>query len=364
MFIVILTSIIALFLTYLDSRRILPRGMKLGFILVTFLACIHYDYGNDYMAYYDIYKDIVNIKFNLYDILSGETYKEPGWALLCYFFKPLGGFFTMVAVLNLLQNIIVYNVIKSNVDHNWWPLAAFIYLFSTSFYLLNFSMMRQGLVICVFLGVWRYIKEKKVLLSLIIIFLCSMIHKSALLLLPFSFAGLLRINKGRIAVIIYIVLYFLIWFAGEFMNDVLMFFLSFDEFEEYAVSYGNDRSTNTYRLGFILNLIPLILSLIYLLKVPKSNDAQNKLAVALSILSFIIAPFSDIIPLVGRIGMYFSVYQLIAIPRVYSNIRNNVIRYGLLFIFCFMIMYGYLGFFQSEVFNKAYSTFHTIFSVI
>lgn len=364
MFIVIISSIIALFLTYLESKRILPHGMKFGFILVTFLACIHYDYGNDYMAYYDIYKDIVNINSNLSDIISGETYKEAVWALLCYFFKPLGGFFTMVAALNLLQNIIVYKVIKSNVEQSWWTLAVFIYLFSTNFYLLNFSMMRQGLVICVFLGVWRYIKEKKVLLAFIIILLCSMIHKSALLLLPFSFAGLFNINKGRIAVIIYIVLYLFIWFAGEFMNDILRFFLSIEEFEEYAVSYGNDKSTNTYRLGFILNLIPLILSLIYLLKVTNSNDPHSKLAVALSIVSFVIAPFSDIMPLVGRVGMYFSVYQLIAIPRVYSNIRNNVIRYGLLIIFCFMIMYGYLGFFQSDVYNKAYSTFHTIFSVI
>lgn len=364
MFIVVISSIIALILTFLESKRILPNGMKLGFILITFLACIHYDYGNDYMAYYDIYKDIVKINFSLSDIISGETYKEPGWPLLCYFFKPLGGFFTMVAALNVLQNIIVYKVIKSNVEQSWWTLAVFIYLFSTNFYLLNFSMMRQGLVICVFLGVWRYIKEKKVLLALIIILLCSMIHKSALVLLPFSFAGLFNINKGRIAVIIYIALYFLIWFAGDFMNDVLMFFLSFDEFEEYAISYGNDTSSNTYRLGFILNLIPLILSLIYLLKVTKSNDSHSKLAVAISIVSFIIAPFSDIIPLVGRVGMYFSVYQLIAIPKVYSNVKNNVIRYGLLFIFCFMIMYGYFGFFQSDVYNKPYSTFHTIFSVL
>lgn len=364
MFIVILTSIIALFLTYLDSRRILPRGMKLGFTLVTFLACIHYDYGNDYMAYYDIYKDIVNIKFNFYDILSGETYKEPGWALLCYSFKPLGGFFSMVAVLNIIQNIIVYKIIKSNVKQSWWPLAVFIYLFSTSFYLLNFSMMRQGLVICVFLGTWKYIKEKKVLLAFAILFLCSMIHKSALVLLPFSFAGLFPIRKGYIAVVIYIILYLLIWFAGEFMNDVMELFLSFDEFEEYVVSYTNTESSNTYRLGFVLNLIPLILSLIYLLKSAISDPVSNKLAVALSIVSFIIAPFSDIIPIVGRVGMYFSVYQVIAIPRVYANIRNNVIRYGLLFIFCFMIMYGYLEFFQSDVFSKAYSTFHTIFSVM
>jgi hypothetical protein len=140
--------------------------------------------------------------------------------------------------------------------------------------------------------------------------------------------------------------------------------LSFDEFEEYANTYGNNRTSNTYRLGFILNLIPLILSLIYLLRTTELGTPQNKLAVGLSIISFIIAPFSEIIPLVGRIGMYFSIYQIVAIYGVYASIKNNIIRYGLLFIYCFMTLYGYFSFFKSDVYSSAYSTFHTIFSVI
>ena len=148
------------------------------------------------------------------------------------------------------------------------------------------------------------------------------------------------------------------------MNDVMQVFLSFDEFEDYVVSYGKDKSVATYRLGFVLNLIPLILSLIYMLNTRVSESSRCKLAVALSIVSFIIAPFGEIMPIVGRIGMYFGVYQIIALPSVYSNVRNNVMRFGLLFIFCFMTMYGYIGFFRSDVFYEAYSTFHTIFSVM
>ena len=29
----------------------------MGFVLVTFLGCVHYDYGNDYMSYVDIYNE-------------------------------------------------------------------------------------------------------------------------------------------------------------------------------------------------------------------------------------------------------------------------------------------------------------------
>lgn len=364
MFIVVLCSLVALFLTFLESRKILRNGMGFGFTLVTFLGCIHYNYGNDYMAYYDIYKSIVSVNFNLSDILAGEVYKEPGWALLCYFFKPLGGFFVMVAALNIVQNIIVYRVIKSNVKQTWWPLAVFVYLFSTSFYLLNFSMMRQGLVICLFLGTWMLIKEKKNLKSLLILFLCSTIHKSALVLLPFAFWGMVPIRKGRGAVIIFVILYFFIWFSGTFMNDVMGLFLSFEEFEEYGKAYGDYESENTYRLGFVLNMIPCVLSLLYMMSQRQDCTHEDKLVVALSIISFIIAPFSEIVPLVGRIGIYFSVFQIIAAPKIYSYIKNNIIALGLLSIYCFMILYGYIQFFNSPVYHKAYSDFHTVFSLI
>ena len=107
---------------------------------------IHYDYGNDYMPYYNVYKQVTSYRFDLSGILAGDYFREPGWVLLCWFFKPIGGFFMMVAVLNLIENMLVYRTIKIYVEKKWWPLSVFIYLFSTSLYLLNFSMMRQKFI--------------------------------------------------------------------------------------------------------------------------------------------------------------------------------------------------------------------------
>ena len=80
--------------------------MKYGFMLVTFIAMIHYNYGNDYESYYSAYNQVVSTPFNISAIMQGEVYREPGWALLCYLFEYLGGFFGMVAILNVIQNII------------------------------------------------------------------------------------------------------------------------------------------------------------------------------------------------------------------------------------------------------------------
>ena len=147
--------------------------MRWGFVLVTFLGCIHYDYGNDYMNYMNDYKMDTKYPFDLIGIVTDEYIKEPGWVLLSYLFKPIGGFFMMVAALNIFQNIIVYKTIKKYVEKNWWLMAVFTYLFSTCLYLLNFSMMRQGLVVCVFLWSWQWIVEKKWIKTIVVLFVCA-----------------------------------------------------------------------------------------------------------------------------------------------------------------------------------------------
>ena len=83
MYIVIFFSILAFLLTYLESKGKMKGGMKIGFILVTILGAIHYDYGNDYFSYLGNYEEITRYSFDLLGILAGEYYREPGWALLC-----------------------------------------------------------------------------------------------------------------------------------------------------------------------------------------------------------------------------------------------------------------------------------------
>ena len=102
MYIVIFTSLLALLLTYLDSKNQMRNGMRIGFILVTLLAVIHYNYGNDYMAYLEVYDDVKKYSAYNFNLIFDETlFRDSGWALICYLFNHLGGFFMMVAVLLL-----------------------------------------------------------------------------------------------------------------------------------------------------------------------------------------------------------------------------------------------------------------------
>ena len=363
MYIVIFCSLISLLLTYLESIGRLKDGMKWGFFIVTILGMIHYDYGNDYMSYYEVYKRVTSYNFDLTGILEGDYFSEPGWVLLCWLFKPIGGFFMMVAVLNLIQNILVYRTIKNYVEKKWLLLSVSIYLFSTSFYLLNFSMMRQGFVVCVFLGLWPLIKEKKWYLAASILWLCSFVHTSALVLIPFAFAGFIPIGKGKVWASFYIIVFLLLWFSGSMLNDIFISFMSIEEFQNYADTYSIGNNTMKLGVGFAMNLIPFILGMMYLID-ESEHSVSDKLLVSISLLSFVIAPFSSIIPLAGRVGMYFGSYQIIAMPLIYKNIKRKDIQWTLLLLFVFMLSYSYLQFFKSTVWIDKFTTFKTIFPQI
>ena len=364
MSIVIFTSFIALILTILESKKIMLNGMKWGFVLVTFLGCVHYDYGNDYMSYVDIYNEITRYPFDFEDIFLDYSFKEPGWAFLCYLFEPIGGFFMMVAALNILQNLLVYRTIKRYVEKAWWPLSVFIYLFSTCLYLLNFSMMRHGLVVCVFLGIWQWIEQRRWLRAIVVIFLCITIHKSALILLPFAFWRLLPMRNGKVWILIYIIIFAALWLSSNLMGDMLSMLSAVEEFDNYAETYGKSGEVMTFRLGYLITLIPFILGLMYMYTEESDKDSSRKSLVALGCVYFLITPFASIIFLITRVSYYFFAYQIITMPIIYKSVRNVLLRSVFLMLYIFLMLNAYWGFFKDSVWIDSYSTFKTIFSLL
>ncbi len=362
---VIICSIIALILTYLESRGQMKNGMKFGFMLVTILGAIHYNYGNDYLNYLSIYNEVTDYSFDLSGILAGDYFHDPGWVLLCWLFKPIGGFFMMVAVLNIIQNIIVYKFIKENVALTWWPFAVFVYLFSTNIYLLSFSMMRQMFVMMIFLGMWKFIIQREWWIPLIVLYLCSFIHSSAVILLPFAFWGFLPMRNARYVGVSYVILLVLLWFFKNTLNDIFQFTMSLnDVFSEYADTYENYDVGIKLGFGFIINMIPFALSIVFLTSDKNDHSPQTKSLVAIGAIAFFIAPFGQIIRLISRIGMYFSTFSIVTLPYIYGNIKNKTYRLALLSLYTMITLYDYYLFFTDSVFSEHYSTFHTIFSQI
>lgn len=368
MYIVIFCSLLALLLTYLDTRGMVKNGMFLGFVLITFLQVVHYDYGNDYMSYYNKYFEITQYDFNLQNILDKELYREPGWAILNYCFKPFGdyGFFMLVAVISTFQGIVIYKSIKKYVPNSQWPYAVFIYLFSTSLYLMEFTMLRQMLVMIIFIALWPLIERRKFVIPLIILYLCSFIHASSIILLPFTFWGFIPMGKytGKIFTVIYLALFVTLFVYKDLIDEIFSFAQTISEdIESYREIYEEGNRITSFGVGFFLNLIPLCVALQYISG--QNNNKSIRLMAALSSISFIILPFGQIIQLIGRVGSYFSVFSIFTIPITYTYLRNNIIRWILISVQVVLLFYSYWEFFKSPVWRESFGgEFNTIFSVI
>ena len=367
MYIVIFVSIIALLFTVMESRGKMQGGMKKGFYLLTILACIHYNYGNDYPGYYQLYNEISQIPFDLGSILNGDVYNEPGWVLINYLFKYLGGFFSLVAVLNILQNIIFYCFIRDNVNKEWWWLAMIVYVFKTSFYVMNFSMMRQGLAIAIFVACWTLIKTpslKRNAIAAVIMFLASFVHHSAIILVPFCFWSFLPVKNGKIWATIYISLFLLMYLSRDVLDTILTPLLSTDVAEMYLDKYSQSQEKNlTVGFGFVLLLIPFIVSLVYLFK--KDADNISKSLVMLGAIGTMIGPISLVVPIAGRLGSYFMAFTIATCPITYTSISSVPIKKLLIGLFLLVTLYDYYYFFFVDItWAEHYREFHTIFEVL
>lgn len=365
MCILIFVSLLALLFTRLESIGQMKNGMAWSFGLLTFLAAIHYDFGNDYMPYYNTYNQITSYSFNLDAVLNKDVWKEPGWVLLCYAFLPLGGFFSLVIFLSVLQNVIYYKFIKIYVEPKWWVLGVYIYLFSTSYYVLNMSMFRQGLAIALFVWAFTFFKDRKLLPAIILIICAASVHNSAKILMPFLIWGFIPFASKKLTKYLSIffgLLFLILFFNGDTVNTIFMSFADFEDFQNYTDTYEEGKG-NSYGLGFLFNTMPFFMFLYYLLK---NQDAEiwQKQLVALACIGTFIIPFGNIIPMVTRLGLYFGVFTIAAIPIVYKWIPNKDLGKAVLYIYLLMTTYDYYLFFTDSAFAKYYSTFHTIFSAI
>lgn len=364
MFIILLASFIALFLTILDSSKILKNGMMSAFILVTFIACIRYDVGNDYMSYkYDferVGRYSLSFIFSEHDNLKDydSLFKDVGAVTLFRILHPLG-FPVFAALVSIFQGCVFYQFIKENVSRgNYW-VAIFIYLFNFDFFVLPMSMIRQGLVISMFVWSWHFIRQNKYLIPIIITIIGISLHKSSIIVFPFLFVKFLPYSKGKLiaAILLSVCLLFIV--ASGILNSLYSGMMELEAFKMYA-GYEEDGGS---KMGFVrkfLAYMPFLLALLYIIN-PKFN-VNNKALITLSIVGTIIIPFTSIVQLISRLCYYFNVFAIAAIPVSMYSISNKLIRYSLLTVILLILFYQYIDIFQNSVYTKSFMEYHTLWS--
>lgn len=369
MWVVIITSVIALLLSYSESKGHLKGGLKLGFILVTIIEAIHYNYGSDYMVYLEKYRLLVGNSVGFSSIFEdGVLGFEPGWSILYILMGLIFngkdiGFFALVAILSIIQNTIYYNLIKKHVQKDYYFFSMFIYLFSAyELYLINMSMLRQGFTIALFVACFDLIRERKIIFAAIITVISFLIHKSAILMLPFVFWGFLPKSKSKLTAVAMGTLFFVFLLSYQTLGSALSILEEFAIVDNYLETYSSESST--FGLGFAIRLIPFLLYLIVLIRYREKISVDHFYLISLTAVGFIIEPFSSVAVLVARVTYYFIGLSVAAFPVALSYLRSSSCRVAIESLFIGFTVYTYYGFFTSSIIHKSYAVFHTIFEVL
>ncbi len=363
MLIVFFVSILALFFALLGRNN--KRALLCAFVLLTIFWALRYNWGNDYMQYYDHFKSIKTHNIGLFELDGYDQLfvkSDYLWYILNNLFGPFG-FFSLVIVLSIVENYIIYKFILNNVPPKWYWLSVFIYCFNIEFYLIGASMMRQWLALCLFVYAINYLINKKIVPYVIIFVIAFFIHSSAVIMLlciPFAYLQNIKIGKKYL---IALFLFLLVWYimAPIYLREYAYLFFDLNDegaYSAYEMTDVNDTGLSVF--GIISNyFIPLTGFLMLYL----NGGNKNRFFASLFILQLIFVPLGSVIPIFARFTTYFTslgiVVWALAINEI-SRTKYSLLGVAVLCLLLLLNLRGYVGFFSDPIWKTRYSTYITI----
>lgn len=326
-------------------------GLALSFLLVFLFLALRYDYGNDYISYLTIFEEISGAAISDYDPTEGD--REIGWFILNRLFSGLG-FFSMVAALAIFNCYVYFRFIRKYVPTKYYWFAVFLYVVFPDNMLIQLSAMRQAVAISLFLLGIEFIINRKAIYFLACVALASLFHTTALVLLPAYFLGGKRIIFGKGVVLILVATYVSMLLLYTYLTPLVTWVMGLfgDRYQVYE-----DQGVIGTGLGFVFFGVYLALLLFY-------HDRQrhaNQVLFRIAMVSVYLLPFSISFLMLARVGYYFSVVSIAAIPIIASQINSLPLRGIFIAAWVSFAIYSYLNFFSSLIWKDAYAEYEVFF---
>lgn len=364
----ILLGVLCLLLIFVIKDK--QKGLKWVFFCITFFLSIRYAWGNDYLSYLETFIEYKNYQFGLFDIEQSGMIRrnnEYGWVILNRIFGVTGlGFFGLIIALTIFENWVIYRLVSKHVDSQYYWVSIIFYVLTTSF-VINASMMRQYLCICLYLIVVELMIDKKVrgylFWSIGIILLGSTIHRSNIMMLitlPLFYVSFKQKKRTYIWLVV-IGIAFIIWsfFSYNLVKNMLLTFL--DENDEYA-SYAHymywDKGGSDTGLGTIFRYIKFAVWL-YLLAQFKEHDKQ--IIIILGIASYFFEVVAAIVPMAGRFHSYFIIMDMVRWAWLIQFARKQKWLYVIFVAQIAVLIKTFPEFFYDSTWIEHCLHYHTIF---
>lgn len=276
------------------------------------------DYGN-YIRNFDLYiRDIGS------DI---RNFNEPGINLLAWISSKLSDDPALYLVFAsiLTQALILATVFKRSVSI---PFSLLLFIFLGTWHT-SFNIVKQFIACAIIFAGHKYILERRFPNYLLIVCIASMFHVSALLMIFIYWVPLNRMRLRNILALVAVVV--IIIYSEERIFEFILFFDVGFSVTEYAV-------TSVDPLRVAVSILPAFLIFLYGRTV---GSGDGWFYVNMTLVAAAISVASSWSIHLSRVTVYFSVFLLIALPRMtdFKDRTLTLIFRGILLILYFIVWY-------------------------
>lgn len=320
MLVYVALCIYLLILYLMDTSSI--KSKNYGFIAIVpfFILSAFRDssIGNDTRSYLMIFE---RVKFGQIDLKN--TNFEIGYIKLN---ECIAFLFSNSQSIIIITSIMIYTAYYFFIKKFSASPVFSIFLFLTLGYFGNsVNLIRQQLALSIVFLAWNYLRKDKVVVAFILILFASLFHNTALVFLLAIVLKKIKINKISIAIfsIITIVGYI------AYIPILNLFLRIFPVYNNYI---GSIYMNGEVRLASIMNLLVLSLIFIFGLVFKPSLDSNqfsykewNMMTVYIMI-SISLTVLSLNFNLIARATDYFSIFSILYIPGIISNLKDKKLK--------------------------------------
>ena len=325
--------LIAMFCTIPSLNKKAPFYILTFSTLFLFLA-LRYNYGNDYLSYFTIHNQIN----------SGMSAWGENDTLFKYLNLTIKNFYWLIAFISMFYIVTIYYL------NEYW-ISIFLLLFNPYLFLIHLSSLRQTIAICFIIWAVNLGIKRGFFSYLILILIACGFHKSAIVMLPlYFFMKESKIKKNNIITILIILTILMTTpLLNSILNKIIIYFPN--NYKFYLEQGLQNSITSTLISGIFF-----IITILNINKLDGKSIVYGKLYLVSTIISILAFKVS----MISRIGMYFDVFMIIAIPNILSKVKNRLYKSILLITIISICILRYVLFFTDPIWNEAYGTYRTI----
>ena len=328
----------------------------MAFSIIIFFAGMR-SYVADTSAYINIFNQYPLFSA-AHDVIFDSSAREPGFRVFSILIKTYisQDYQVWLFIIATISGIcIMYPLYKYSSN---FGVSAFLFMASCQFTWM-FNGMRQFLVASILFACTPFILEKKPIPYIIIVLILSTFHKSSLIMIPAYFIVDSEPWSKRSMLFIACTILAMM-FTSQFTGllDTVV------ENSDYATSIGefkgNDDGTSPIRI--LVESIPIVIAFIYRDRIKEKLTPIVKISINMSLISsgvYIISKIAKSGVLLGRLPIYFSLYNLLLLPWLINNtFEKNERR-----LINFFMIICYLGFFYYQM-KIAWNGFGYVSSIL